>query len=227
MPPERTIYFREPSVFCYYIIEKETFSMTYAYARVSARDQNLSRQIEAFSALGIDSRYIFCDKKSGKDFDRSNYMRMIRRLRCGDLLVIKSIDRLGRNYTMIIEEWSRITKKIRADILVLDMPLLDTRTGADTLVGKFISDIVLQILSFVAENERENIRARQAEGIAAAKKKGVRFGRPRKVYTSEFIDIVKNYKAGNISLSQALSASRMTPGNFYHHCKIVSENYLK
>lgn len=145
--------------------------MTYAYARVSARDQNLSRQIEAFSALGIDSRYIFCDKKSGKDFDRSNYMRMIRRLRCGDLLVIKSIDRLGRNYTMIIEEWSRITKKIRADILVLDMPLLDTRTGADTLVGKFISDIVLQILSFVAENERENIRARQAEGIPRQRKK--------------------------------------------------------
>ncbi len=137
--------------------------MTYAYARVSARDQNLTRQIEAFEKLGIPKDRIFCDKKSGKNFERRNYLRLIKRLKSGDLLVIKSIDRLGRNYEMIIEEWSRITNKIKANILVLDMPLLDTREKADTLVGKFISDIVLQVLSFVAENERENIRTRQAE----------------------------------------------------------------
>ena len=141
---------------------------TYAYARVSARDQNLTRQIEAFLAFGIERKNIFCDKKSGKDFDRSGYLRMLSRLKAGDLVIIKSIDRLGRNYAMITEEWRRITKKLQADILVLDMPLLDTRGKADNLIGKFISDIVLQVLSFVAENERENIRTRQAEGIAAA-----------------------------------------------------------
>lgn len=157
--------------------------MTYAYARVSARDQNLTRQIEAFEKLGIPKDCIFCDKKSGKNFERKSYMRLIKRLKSGDLLVIKSIDRLGRNYDMIIEEWNRITNKIKANILVLDMPLLDTREKADTLVGKFISDIVLQVLSFVAENERENIRTRQAEGIAAAKRKGVRFGRPPMEYS--------------------------------------------
>ena len=137
---------------------------TYAYARVSARDQNLTRQIESFLEFGIERKFIYSDKKSGKDFERKGYDRMLKKLRAGDLVVIKSIDRLGRNYNMIIEEWSRITKRIRADILVLDMPLLDTRAKADTLIGKFISDIVLQVLSFVAENERENIRARQAEG---------------------------------------------------------------
>ena len=129
--------------------------MTYAYARISSRDQNLDRQLSAFRSFGIPPKHIFCDKKSGK---------------CGDLLVIKSIDRPVRSYDMIIEEWSRITNKIRADILVLDMPLLNTRAKSCSLVGKFISDIVLQVLSFVAENERENTRARQAEGIAEAKR---------------------------------------------------------
>lgn len=152
---------------------------TYAYARVSARDQNLVRQIEAFQAFDVDKKNIYSDKKSGKDFERKNYLRLLRKLKKGDLLVIKSIDRLGRNYKMITEEWRRITNEIEADILVLDMPLLDTRAKSDSLIGKFISDIVLQVLSFVAENERENIRARQAEGIALAKARGVRFGRPR------------------------------------------------
>lgn len=166
---------------------------TYAYARVSARDQNLVRQIEAFQTFGVDKKNIYSDKKSGKDFERKNYLRLLRKLKKGDLLVIKSIDRLGRNYKMITEEWRRITNEIEADILVLDMPLLDTRAKSDSLIGKFISDIVLQVLSFVAENERENIRARQAEGIALAKARGVRFGRPDSVYSQQFIDIVALY----------------------------------
>ena len=156
---------------------------------------------------------------------------MIRRLRCGDLLVIKSIDRLGRNYTMIIEEWSRITKKIRANILVLDMPLLDTRTGADTLVGKFISDIVLQILSFVAENERENIRTRQAEGIKLAKERGVKFGRPPAVYSENFMSAVKKFKSKEITLKEALNETGLKQSNFYYHMeryeKTVTRTVIK
>ena len=193
--------------------------MTYAYARVSARDQNLARQLEAFAEMNIDRKHIFCDKKSGKDFDRTNYLRLVRKLRPGDLLVVKSIDRLGRNYQMIIDEWSRITKTIRADILVLDMPLLDTRSTPCSLVGKFIADLVLQILSFVAENERENIRARQAEGIAAAKKKGVRFGRPPKNYSRKFFDIVFAYENKQITLRDALDVTGMSQSNFYYHMK--------
>lgn len=154
--------------------------MIYGYARVSSRDQNLTRQLEAFAQFGIDNKHIFCDRKSGKDFERSSYLKLLKKLKSGDLLVIKSIDRLGRNYNMIMDEWGRITKIIQADVLVLDMPLLDTREKSDTLVGKFIADIVLQILSFVAENERENIRARQAEGIAAAKKKAWCSADPRR-----------------------------------------------
>lgn len=191
--------------------------MTYAYGRVSAHDQNLDRQMNTFTAFGVPKRNIFCDKKSGKDFERKNYLRLIRKLKHGDLLVIKSIDRLGRNYKMIIEEWSRITNKIQADILVLDMPLLDTRSKSDILVGKFISDIVLQVLSFVAENERENIRARQVEGIAAAKKKGVRFGRPPQIYSQNFFDIIFSYENNSISLQQALALTGMSQSNFYYH----------
>lgn len=190
---------------------------TYAYARVSARDQNLTRQIEAFLAYGIEKKNIFSDKKSGKDFERGGYLRLVSRLKAGDLVVIKSIDRLGRNYAMITEEWGRITKKIQADILVLDMPLLDTRGKADNLIGKFISDIVLQVLSFVAENERENIRARQAEGIAAAKARGVRFGRPRTVYTAEFTAVAAEFLKKRISLPQALKCTGMKTSNFYYH----------
>lgn len=189
----------------------------YAYARVSARDQNLTRQIESFLEFGIERKFIYSDKKSVKDFERKGYDRMLKKLRAGDLVVIKSIDRLGRNYNMIIEEWSRITKKIRADILVLDMPLLDTRAKADTLIGKFISDIVLQVLSFVAENERENIRARQAEGIALAKARGVRFGRPPTIYTPQFADIARAFSEKEISLKDALSSSGLKISNFYYH----------
>ena len=196
---------------------------TYAYGRVSARDQNLLRQLEAFAEYGVPQKNIYCDKKTGKNCERKNYCRLIKRLHSGDLLVIKSIDRLGRNYSMIIEEWSRITRKIRADILVLDMPLLDTRDKADTLLGKFISDIVLQVLSFVAENERDNIRMRQAEGIAAAKKKGVRFGRPPKIYTKEFLAVAESYAKKQIKLADALCATHMTASNFFYHLHRASE----
>ena len=191
----------------------------YAYARVSARDQNLDRQIEAFAAFGLDKSHIFCDKKSGRDFDRSGYKRMFARLRRGDLLVIKSIDRLGRNYEMIIEEWRAITEKKGADILVLDMPVLDTRSKDGGLVGRFISDVVLQVLSFVAENERENMRARQAEGIRCAKARGVRFGRPRRVYSAEVVAAAEDYIAKKITLREALERTDMKKGNFYYHIR--------
>ena len=190
---------------------------TYAYGRVSAKDQNLQRQLTAFYEFGIESNRIYVDKKSGKDFERSAYKKLMKRLRAGDLLVIKSIDRLGRNYNQIIEEWNTITNTGGADILVLDMPLLDTRTKAETLVGKFISDIVLQVLSFVAENERENIKARQAEGIRAAKLKGVKFGRPERIYSEEFLSAADDYIKKRISLKTALKVSGMKQDNFYYH----------
>lgn len=200
---------------------------TYAYARVSARDQNLARQFDAFCAYGIEKRYIYADKKSGKNFERNAYRALLKKLKSGDLLVVKSIDRLGRNYDQIIAEWSRITTAIGADILVLDMPLLDTRTKADTLVGKFISDVVLQVLSFVAENERQNTRLRQAEGIKAAKIRGVRFGRPKTIYTEEFISAVEAYENGKqsgnkITLTQAATLAKMKLSAFFYHYK----NYL-
>ena len=147
--------------------------MEYGYVRVSTTTQNVDRQLDEMFKQGLDKKQIYIDKQSGKDFERPNYQKMKKRLKENDLLIIKSIDRLGRNYEMIIEEWSSITKDIKADIVVLDFPLLDTRTDNKNLVGKFISDIVLQVLSFVAQNERENIRQRQAEGIKIAKEKGI------------------------------------------------------
>ena len=190
--------------------------MNYAYGRVSATDQNLARQIEEFRKFGIAEDKIFCDKKSGKDFERKNYKKLLKRLKAGDLLVIKSIDRLGRNYDAIIEEWTRITK-MDVDILVLDMPLLDTRTKQDTLVGKFISDLVLQILSFVAENERINIRNRQAEGIALAKAKGVKFGRPKRILSPSFYEAARLYSKKSVSLQDALIICGMKKQTFYYH----------
>jgi DNA invertase Pin-like site-specific DNA recombinase len=151
--------------------------MKYAYIRVSTKDQNLDRQWEAIK--GIDADEVFADKRSGKDFDRPEYQKMLEKLKKDDLLYVKSIDRLGRNYDEILEQWRVLTKEKGIDIVVLDMPLLDTRRGKD-LLGTFLSDIVLQVLSFVAENERVNIKQRQMEGIAAAKAKGVKFGRPEK-----------------------------------------------
>lgn len=187
--------------------------MIYAYIRVSTKQQNIDRQYEKIKALGIDDKYIYIDKESGKDFDRTKYQKLIKKLKKDDLLIIKSIDHLGRNYHMILEEWSRITKTIGADIKVLDMPLLDTRIEGKNLVGKFISDIVLQVLSFVVKNERTNIRQRQAEGIRIAKEKGVKFGRPKAILppnTNDILDKYINKELTNIEAAKLLGVSRET-----------------
>ncbi len=197
----------------------------YAYARVSTRDQNLERQIAAFTEFGVKAECIYSDRKSGKDFDRIQYKRLIKKLKAGDLLVVKSIDRQGRNYDAIIAEWSNITGNIRADILVLDMPLLDTRSKAETLVGKFISDIVLQVLSFVAENERNNIKSRQAEGIRAAIARGVRFGRPRAQYSDDFLQVAFDYMRKRIDWRAAVEKLGLRRDNFYYHIRKIKEMY--
>ena len=187
--------------------------MIYAYIRVSTKHQNIDRQFEEIKTLGIDDKYIYIDKESGKDFDRTKYQKLIKKLKKVDLLIIKSIDRLGRNYHMILEEWARITKTIGADIKVLDMPLLDTRIEGENLVGKFISDIVLQVLSFVAENERINIKQRQAEGIRIAKEKGVKFGRPKSTLppnTNDILDKYINKELTNLEAAKLIGVSRGT-----------------
>ena len=173
----------------------------YGYARVSTREQNEERQIISFVEYGIDKQNIFIDKQSGKDFERKNYKRLIKKLKTGDVLVVKSIDRLGRNYTEIIEQWHYITQTLVVDIVVLDMPLLDTTKSKD-LLGTLISDIVLQLLSYVAENERNTIRQRQAEGIAAAKKRGVKFGRP-KINAADYFEILAGYDNKTLTREQA------------------------
>lgn len=189
--------------------------MIYAYGRVSAADQNLNRQIDGFIEFGVSTKNIYTDKKSGKDFERENYKKLKRRLKSGDLLVIHSIDRLGRNYDKIMEEWADITKRIGADVFVMDMPLLDTRTSKENLTGKLISDIVLQLLSYVAQKERENIKARQREGIDAAKRRGVRFGRPEVPLPIDFEDIAKEYAQGSISIHEALNRTGLKKSTFY------------
>lgn len=187
--------------------------MIYAYIRVSTKQQKIDRQYEEIKEFNVEDKKIYIDKESGKDFDRTNYQRLIKKLKKDDLLIIKSIDRLGRNYQMILEEWAKITKIIGADIKVIDMPLLDTRIEGKNLVGKFISDIVLQVLSFVAENERNNIKQRQAEGIRIAKEKGVKFGRPKinlPSNTSEIIHKYINKEITNIEASKIIGVSRGT-----------------
>ena len=180
----------------------------FGYIRVSSRDQNEDRQLIALKELAIPEKNIFIDKQSGKDFKRPQYRKMIRRVRKDDLLYIKSIDRLGRNYAEILEQWRILTKDKGIDIVVLDMPLLDTRRGKD-LMGTFLSDIVLQVLSFVAENERTNIRQRQAEGIAAAKARGVRFGRPPSRLPDNFHDVYQRWKNGKITGTSAAKECNM------------------
>lgn len=187
---------------------------TYGYIRVSSSDQNEDRQMIALKEVGVPERNIFLDKRSGKDFDRPRYKRLLRKVKKDDLLYIKSIDRLGRNYEEIQEQWRVLTKEKGIDIVVLDMPLLDTRRGKD-LMGTFLSDIVLQVLSFVAENERSNIRQRQAEGIAAAKAKGVKFGRPPLPLPDNFYEIHKAWRDGKTTLKQAADACKMPVGTFY------------
>ena len=186
----------------------------YGYIRVSSRDQNEERQLIAMRELKIPGTHIFTDKQSGKDFDRPQYRRLVRRLKKDDILYIKSIDRLGRNYKEILEQWRVLTKEREVDTVVLDMPLLDTRWGKD-LMGAFLSDIVLQVLSFVAENERANIRQRQAEGIAAAKARGVRFGRPPRPLPENFREVHRQWRNKKITLRQAAEACGRPEGTFY------------
>lgn len=186
----------------------------YGYIRVSTREQNEDRQRLALAALPVPKENIYMDKQSGKDFERPQYRRLVRRLRRDDLLYVKSIDRLGRNYSEILEQWRMLTKENGVDIAVLDMPLLDTRRGKD-LMGTFLSDIVLQVLSFVAENERDNIRQRQAEGIAAAKARGVRFGRPPLPLPDNFHMLHQAWRGQKITLRQAARACGMPTGTFY------------
>ena len=191
----------------------------YGYVRVSTREQNEGRQMTALGDLSIPEENLFVDKHSGKDFQRPQYKRMVKRLRPDDLLYIKSIDRLGRNYEEILEQWRLLTKEKCIDIVVLDMPLLDTRRGKD-LMGTFLSDIVLQVLSFAAENERTSIRTRQAEGIAAAKARGVRFGRPPKPLPESYHSAYQRWMAGAITGSAAARECGMPLSTFRYRSKL-------
>ena len=187
----------------------------FGYGRVSSKEQNEERQLVAFKEYGIDERDIYIDKQSGKDFNREQYNILKHILRENDLLVIKSIDRLGRNYHMIMNEWQEITKNIKADIVVIDMPLLDTRKSKD-LLGTFISDLVLQILSYVAEQERTFIKQRQSEGIENAKKKGIKFGRPKIEKPQNFDIVVNRWKNKEIKSKEAMELLGLKHNTFYN-----------
>lgn len=192
--------------------------MEYGYARVSTREQNEERQLIALTGFGIAESAIFVDKQSGKDFERTQYRRLMRKLKNGDTLVVKSIDRLGRNYEEILEQWRIITKEKRAAIVVLDMPLLDTRQNRD-LTGTLISDIVLQLLSYVAQLEREFIHRRQAEGIAAAKAQGVRFGREPLPVPAEFPEVLERWRRGRINSRTAGALLGVSQTTFLKWCR--------
>ena len=197
----------------------ERIGRIYGYIRVSTREQNEDRQWIALREVGVPEQNILLDKQSGKDFHRPQYRRLVRKLKKDDLLYIKSIDRLGRNYGEILEQWRLLTKEKGVDIVVLDMPLLDTRRGKD-LMGTFLSDIVLQVLSFVAENERVNIRQRQAEGIAAAKARGVRFGRPPKPLPENFHSAYQRWRADKITGTAAAKECGMPLSTFRYRASI-------
>ena len=190
----------------------------FGYVRVSSKDQREDRQLIAFKEFGIDERDIYIDKQSGKDFNREQYNVLKHILRENDVLVIKSIDRLGRNYNMIIDEWKDITKNIKADIVVIDIPLLDTRNNKD-LLGTFISDLVLQILSYVAEQERRFIKQRQKEGISNAINNGVKFGRPKIEKPSNYDDVIKLWKNKKIKSKEAMEMLGLKPNTFYNLLK--------
>ena len=202
-----------------------TISTTYGYIRVSTREQNEDRQFIALREISVPEQNIFMDKQSGKDFNRPQYKKLIKKLKPDDLLYIKSIDRLGRNYEEIQNQWRILTKEKGIDIVVLDMPLLDTRRGKD-LMGTFLSDIVLQVLSFVAENERTNIRQRQAEGIAAAKARGVRFGRPPRPLPENYHSAYQRWKAGAITGTEAAKACGMPLSTFRYRAEIYKKAKL-
>ena len=190
----------------------------YGYVRVSSQEQNEDRQLIAMAEAGVARGNIFIDKQSGKDFERPNYKKLIKRLRPGDTLFIKSIDRLGRNYEEIQNQWRIITKEKKVDIVVIDMPLLDTRRDKN-LLGTFISDLVLQLLSFISENERTTIRQRQAEGIAAAKKRGVRFGRPTKEAPPDFDELIAKWQKKEMPLDEILRQYGMSESTFYRRLR--------
>lgn len=198
----------------------------FAYGRVSSKGQNEARQLEAFKKYGIDERDIYIDKKSGKDFERDQYQLLKNNLREGDLLVIHSIDRLGRNYEMIVNEWKDITKNIKADIVVLDMPLLDTRQKKD-LLGTFINDLILGILSYVAQTEREKIKTRQREGIDIALKNGTKtgksFGRPKIAKPDNFYEVINEWKKKKITARKAMSLLNLKPNTFYEFVKEIKK----
>lgn len=202
-----------------------TIAEIYGYVRVSTKEQNEDRQMIALRELAVPERNIFIDKQSGKDFERPQYKKLLRKMKKDDLLCIKSIDRLGRNYEEILAQWRILTKDKGIDIMVLDMPLLDTRRGKD-LMGTFLSDIVLQVLSFVAENERVNIRQRQAEGIAAAKARGVRFGRLPKPLPPNFRTVYQRWKHGEITGTAAAKECGMPLSTFRYRAKIYQNAKL-
>ncbi len=202
-----------------------TISTTYGYIRVSTREQNEDRQIIALREMSIPAENIFMDKQSGKNFERPQYKKLVRRMKKDDLLYVKSINRLGRNYGEILEQWRILTKEKGVDIVVLDMPLLNTRRGKD-LMGTFLSDIVLQVLSFVAENERTNIRQWQAEGIATAKARGVRFGRPPRPLPEGYHSAYQRWKAGKITGTAAAKECGMPLSTFRYRAEIYEKAHL-
>lgn len=197
---------RHATMPCMLRIEEEGgYMVTYGYARVSTRDQKIDRQVDALKGFSIDEEHLYIDYFTGVSFDRPKYLQLLQQIQNGDLLVVKSIDRLGRNYEEILDQWRFLTKHKGADVVVLDMPLLDTRSSRD-LPGTFLADVVLQLLSYIAQIERENIKKRQAEGIAAAKARGARFGRPTIQRPSSYSEIKKAYLAGKITRRQAAEA---------------------
>lgn len=198
----------------------------YAYVRVSSRDQCIDRQLKAMREIGLTEKQIYIDRQSGKDFNRKNYQKLIKRLNSGDELYIKSIDRLGRNYDEIIDQWRKLTREKNIDIIVLDFPLLDTRNKVNGLTGKFMADLVLQILSYVAQIERENTHQRQAEGIKAAKEKGVKFGRPALPYPEQFGEIYQMYRQGNLSKRECSRRLNTNHTTFTNWVKRYEETVL-
>lgn len=195
----------------------------YGYVRVSSKDQCEARQVLALREFKVPERNIYMDKMSGKDFNRPQYRRMVRKLKAGDVLVVKSIDRLGRNYEEILEQWRMLTKKKEVDVVVLDMPLLDTRMSGGNLTGVFVADLVLQILSYVAQTERKNIRQRQMEGIAAAKQRGVKFGRPKKQVPEEFARLREKWMQKEVSSREAAKRLGISQDTFLRWSKNMSE----
>lgn len=198
-------------------------SEQYAYIRVSTKEQNIARQLAALESFHIPERNIYIDYQSGKDFERPEYKKLMQKLKPGDLLIIKSIDRLGRNYNDILQQWQHITKEIKADIVVLDMSLLDTRTKENGLTGTLIADLVLQILAYVAQTEREFIHQRQAEGIAAAKAKGVKLGRPPVEMPTGFEDLFQKWSAGETSTRKAAAELGISHSTFIRECRKRTE----